>query len=158
MQDHFLEHIKTWLSSTPTKFIWGTCAGLILLADRLEKGKEGGQCKIGGVAITATRNSFGRQRESCEQVVRLHQPQLRQCLQGLENEDFPGIFIRAPGIASVDDPDKVTTLATKDNGEVVAVWQDNFIVTSFHPELTGDLRFHQFFLDIITNAEKNPVF
>lgn len=149
-KDNFLEKIKGWLNSPhDLKYAWGTCAGLILLADELHNEKAGGQCKIGGIAINAFRNSYGRQKESCEQVVILKNDQLRNCIGGNGNGLFQGVFIRAPKIMEILDNSNTKILAETESAEIVAVWQDNLMATSFHPELTDDLRFHKFFADLL---------
>ena len=133
----FLEQIKNWLK--PTKIIWGTCAGLILLADWLDQG----QVHLGGLKIKAQRNSYGRQVQSCEQTLELKNSQL------IRNgkQEFHGVFIRAPKIVEIKS--NVQVLAVTQTQEVVGVLQDNLMATSFHPELTEDLRFHEFFIDLI---------
>ena len=110
----------------------------------IENTKEGGQCKIGGLSIVAARNSYGRQIESSEQKL------LLKFGPEESNKEFPGVFIRAPKILKVHDYQKVQVLAINDqSGEIVGVRQKNIMATSFHPELTTDLRFHQYFVDMI---------
>lgn len=142
LKNNFLQDIKSWFQNDK-KFIWGTCAGLILLADEIGHEKQGGQCKIGGLAVEAQRNSYGRQKDSCQQEISVKFPEENRTLQ------FDGIFIRAPKIAKILDQDKVEVLATKvSNGEIVGVKQDRLMATTFHPELTNQLDFHQFFIDL----------
>jgi 5'-phosphate synthase pdxT subunit len=129
--------LKAWVQSgKPT---WGTCAGMILLADRATGQKAGGQPLIGGLDVTVNRNYFGRQADSFETLLRvpvLGEPPIR------------AVFIRAPAI--VESGVGVTILAatTDRTGEevVVAVQQDNLLATAFHPELTDDPRWHAYFV------------
>ena len=116
----------------------------LLFLFSIENAKEGGQCKIGGLSIVAARNSYGRQIESSEQKL------LLKFGPEESNKEFPGVFIRAPKILKVHDYQKVQVLAINDqSGEIVGVRQKNIMATSFHPELTTDLRFHQYFVDMI---------
>lgn len=112
--------------------IWGTCAGAILLAERSgDLDREG----LRLMDIAVERNAFGRQVDSFE--VDLDVPQLGAA-------PFRAIFIRAPRITSVGA--KANVLAQLDNGTIVAAQQGNLLATSFHPELTGDTRFHEYFV------------
>lgn len=144
-QNDFLEGVKTWWKQG-SRFIWGTCAGLILLADVLENEKVGGQVHLGGLSVTVQRNSYGRQAQSCEQTVLLRNAHLIQD----GKSEFHGVFIRAPKIIEIKP--NVQVLAVTQNQEVVGVWQDNLMATSFHPELTQDWRFHQFFVNLIKDG------
>ena len=117
--------------------IWGTCAGMILLAQRITDGRPEGQPALKLMDITARRNAFGRQLDSFE--ANLVVPTL-----GLPS--FPAVFIRAPRIDAVGKD--VETIATLEDGTIVAARQGRLLVTSFHPELTGDDRFHRLFLDL----------
>lgn len=115
--------------------VYGTCAGLVLLADRLMDGIEG-QCTLGGLDATVRRNAFGSQNESFEtdlEIPELGGPRMR------------AVFIRAPVIEAIGSG--VTALATLSDGRIVAVEQDNLLATAFHPEMTEDYRFHRRFLD-----------
>ncbi|MBA7703083.1 Pyridoxal 5'-phosphate synthase subunit PdxT [subsurface metagenome] len=116
--------------------IFGTCAGMILLANRiLDSDLE----PIGVMDLTIRRNAFGRQKDSFETEVKI--PVLGE-------KPFPGIFIRAPVIEQVNSG--VEILARLADGTGVAARQGKLLVSAFHPELTNDLRFHQYFLDITT--------
>ena len=107
-KQNFLHHIKKWMSSKPMKFLFGTCAGLIMLSNNVENEKEGGQLRIGGLEIVASRNSYGRQSESFEQDVVLKNSQLMNCLGGNTGlPSFEGVFIRAPKIIRITDLDGV---------------------------------------------------
>jgi 5'-phosphate synthase pdxT subunit len=115
--------------------ILGICAGMILIAkDVSDNNLE----PLGLMNITVKRNAFGRQRESFETEL---------SIPALGEEPFPGVFIRAPYIEETDD--KVEVLARLSNGTVVAARQGKLLAAAFHPELTTDLRFHRYFLDIV---------
>lgn len=115
------------------KAVYGTCAGLILLATRVE-GSE--QFLLGKMDISVARNAFGRQRESFEQEL---------SVPALGRKPFPAVFIRAPLIKAYGS--KVQVLA-RCNAEVVAARQDNLLVSAFHPELTDDARMHSYFVSM----------
>jgi pyridoxal 5'-phosphate synthase pdxT subunit len=117
--------------------VYGTCAGMILLADQIEDAAED-QPSIGGMDMTVRRNAFGRQRESFETDL---------SMPALGERPLHAVFIRAPLIERVGQP--VEALARLDGGRVVAARQDNLLVTSFHPELTDDTRMHEYFLDMV---------
>jgi len=132
---------KAVASGLPT---YGSCAGMILLADRLVDAPPG-QATIGGLHVTVRRNAFGRQVDSFEadlDVQVFGPPPMR------------AVFIRAPWVEHADDG--VTVLATIDAdgsaGTIVAVEQGPLLATSFHPELTGDVRMHQHFLRLVRGA------
>ncbi|GLV14982.1 pyridoxal 5'-phosphate synthase subunit PdxT [Alicyclobacillus hesperidum] len=122
------------------KPIFGTCAGMIVLAKRIE-GEE--TVHLGLMDVTVNRNSFGRQRESFEADLEIP---------ALGEATFPAVFIRAPHIAAVGD--EVEVLA-RYRDRIVAVRQGNLLATSFHPELTGDLRLHQYFLNLAKESVAN---
>jgi 5'-phosphate synthase pdxT subunit len=115
--------------------IFGTCAGMILLARRTS---DSNLKPLGLMDITVRRNAFGRQRESFE--AELTVPVLGE-------EPFPSVFIRAPLIEEANS--NVEILASLGNGTGVAARQGKILVSAFHPELTSDLRFHRYFLDIV---------
>ena len=120
--------------------VYGTCAGLIMLADTL-LGAINGQQTLGGFDLVVRRNAFGSQLDSFEtdlDVPVLGEPQMH------------AMFIRAPVVESLGP--KATALASLADGRVVAVEQGNLLGTSFHPEMTGDTRFHQYFLDRVAAA------
>ena len=119
--------------------IWGTCAGMILLAEKVE---DSPQQPLGLMAITVLRNAFGRQRESFETELSI--PVLGEA-------PFPGVFIRAPIIEYVSDG--VEVLARLADETIVAVRQGKLLASAFHPELTDDLRFHQYFLNIVAKGK-----
>lgn len=116
------------------KPVWGTCAGAILLAKHVDNLDRPG---IETMDIAIQRNAFGRQVDSFE--ADLH-------IQGLDGGPFRALFIRAPIFESVSPPASV--IARLEDGRVVAARQGNLLATSFHPELTGDTRLHEYFLSI----------
>jgi 5'-phosphate synthase pdxT subunit len=115
---------------------YGSCAGLILLANKVEDAIVG-QESFGGLDVVARRNAFGRQIDSFEMDLEI---------KGISSPKFRAIFIRAPWIESVGP--HVEILAQVD-GHPVAVRDGHILATSFHPELTGDNRIHRYFLDVV---------
>jgi 5'-phosphate synthase pdxT subunit len=115
--------------------VYGTCAGLIMLADRILEGIAGQQT-LGGLDVAVRRNAFGSQLDSFE--TDLDVPALGE-------EPVHAVFIRAPIVEELGP--RATALAALADGRVVAVEQGNLLGTSFHPEVTGDIRFHAYFLD-----------
>jgi 5'-phosphate synthase pdxT subunit len=110
--------------------IWGTCAGLILMAN--DVGRE--QPLLGLMDMRVERNAFGRQTDSFETDIRVD---------GLEGGPLAAVFIRAPIIREVGRG--VEVLARLADDSIVAARKEQFLVTAFHPELTGDTRMHEFF-------------
>ena len=119
--------------------IWGTCAGAIFLSKDVSRK----QPLLGLMDIKVARNAFGRQVDSFE--ADLDVSELKQ-VTGTD-EAFHAVFIRAPIIESVSGDAKI--LVSLPDGRIVAAQQGHFLATSFHPELTGDSRFHQYFLSLI---------
>jgi 5'-phosphate synthase pdxT subunit len=124
---------------------YGTCAGMIMLADKILDGRDD-QETVGGIDMVVRRNAFGRQNESFEQGI---------AFKGLEEGgDVHGVFIRAPWVESVGA--SVEVLAALREGtedeHIVAVRQGNLLATSFHPELTGDHRVHAYFVEMVRAA------
>lgn len=117
--------------------VYGTCAGLILLADRITDGIAGQQT-FGGLDVTVRRNAFGSQVDSFE--VDLDVPALGE-------PPVHAVFIRAPLVEETGDG--VERLAVLEDGRIVAVRQGALLGTSFHPEMTGEHRFHALFLDMV---------
>jgi 5'-phosphate synthase pdxT subunit len=117
--------------------MFGTCAGLILLADRITDGIDGQQT-FGGLDVTVRRNAFGNQLDSFE--TDLDVP-------AVGDEPVHAVFIRAPSVDQVGDD--VETLAALPDGRVVAVRQGALLGTSFHPEVIGEHRFHALFLETV---------
>jgi 5'-phosphate synthase pdxT subunit len=125
--------------------VFGVCAGMILLADRIV-GAPADQQTLGGLDVTVRRNAFGRQVESFEADL---------AFAGIDGANpLHAVFIRAPWVEDVGPG--VQTLATVPGGpaagRIVAVRQGALLATSFHPELTGDTRVHRLFLDILKES------
>jgi pyridoxal 5'-phosphate synthase pdxT subunit len=122
---------------------FGTCAGMIMLADRIEDGVRG-QETLGGLDITVRRNAFGRQVDSFEGDV---------AFAGLA-DPVHAVFIRAPWVERVGDD--VEVLARVEDGaaagRIVAVRQGPLMATSFHPEVGGDARIHELFVDLVARS------
>jgi len=115
--------------------VYGTCAGLIMLADSVLDSIDGQQT-LGGFDVTVRRNAFGSQLDSFEtdlDVPALGEPPVH------------AVFIRAPVVERVGDG--VTVLSALDDGRIVAIEQGNLLGTAFHPEITGETRFHEYFLE-----------
>jgi 5'-phosphate synthase pdxT subunit len=117
--------------------LWGTCAGAILLASRIAEGRPQGQPALALMDITARRNAFGRQLDSFEADLAI--PRIGE-------QPLRAVFIRAPLLEAPGDT--VAVLATLEDGRIVAAQQRNLLATCFHPELTGDDRFHRYFLEL----------
>ena len=120
--------------------VYGTCAGMILLANDIE-GAGVDQPSIGGMDIAVQRNAFGRQRESFETDL---------SVPALGEMPLHAVFIRAPVI--VHTGDQVEVLARLEDGRPVAAREGNILVSSFHPELAGDTRFHRYFMNMAVRA------
>ena len=120
--------------------VYGTCAGLIMLADRVQDAIEGQQT-FGGLDVAVRRNAFGNQLESFETDL---------AVPVLGETPVHAVFIRAPVV--VDVGDDVEVLATLDDGRIVAVEQGRLLGTSFHPEVASETRFHERFLDHVAAA------
>ncbi|MFI7101640.1 pyridoxal 5'-phosphate synthase glutaminase subunit PdxT [Streptomyces sp. NPDC050161] len=132
-----LEPLRAFVRSG--KPVYGTCAGMIMVADKLLDARED-QETLGGVDMIVRRNAFGRQNESFEAAIEMA---------GIPGGPVQGVFIRAPWVESVGAAADV--LATY-GGHTVAVRQGNVLATSFHPELTGDHRVHAFFVAMVKAA------
>jgi pyridoxal 5'-phosphate synthase pdxT subunit len=126
---------------------FGTCAGMIMLADRIEDGITGQQT-FGGLDVVVRRNAFGRQVDSFEADLDV------DLGAGRGGPPFHAMFIRAPWVEKVGrDVRVVATVASGPAmGRIVAVRQAAVLATSFHPEITGDHRFHQLFVELVTDA------
>jgi 5'-phosphate synthase pdxT subunit len=121
---------------------FGSCAGMILLADRVDTSGSPLEETFGGIDMTVRRNAFGRQVDSFEQDVDVD---------GVEGGPVHAVFIRAPWVQDLGP--QATAIgrigAGEAAGRIVAVRQDNLLATSFHPELTGDGRLHAYFCDMV---------
>ena len=120
--------------------VYGTCAGLIMLADTLRDGITGQQT-LGGLDIVARRNAFGTQSDSFETDLEIP---------ALGEPDVHAVFIRAPVVEQVGDG--VEVLARLDDDRIVAVEQGRLLATAFHPEVAHEDRFHRRFLDHVAAA------
>ena len=118
---------------------FGSCAGMIMLADRLADGVEGQQT-YGGIDMTVRRNAFGRQVDSFERDITL--------AGDVTEGPFRAVFIRAPWVEQTG-PDVAILGTDLGTGRIVAVRQGQLLATAFHPELTPDRRIHQLFVDIV---------
>ncbi len=119
--------------------IWGTCMGMIVMAEKVAGSK---QPTLGLLHIEVKRNAFGRQSESAEEALEI---------EGMEGKPFPGVFIRSPWIESAWGGAHILSYF---EGKGVMVWQNNLLGTSFHPELTEDLRIHKYFLEMVAAAKR----
>jgi 5'-phosphate synthase pdxT subunit len=122
--------------------VYGTCAGLIMLADRITDAIDGQQT-LGGLDVTVRRNAFGTQSDSFETDLEVP---------AIGGDPVHAVFIRAPIVEEMGSA--VSPLATLTDGTVVAVEQGNLLGTSFHPEVTGDTRFHEYFLQQIRSTRR----
>lgn len=120
--------------------VYGTCAGMIMLADKILDPRSG-QETFGGIDMIVRRNAFGRQNESFEAAVEMP---------GIPGGPVDGVFIRAPWVESVGAGAEVLA---EHGGHIVAVRQGRVLATSFHPELTGDHRVHRYFADMVRDAQ-----
>lgn len=127
---HFLEPLKEFGQDKP---VFGTCAGLILMANKIE-GQDFPH--LGFMDMYVRRNAFGRQKESFEAELMIKDVA----------DDFVGVFIRAPYIIEVGED---VEILSKHNDTIVAARQGHFLTCAFHPELTDDYRFHHYFVKII---------
>jgi 5'-phosphate synthase pdxT subunit len=119
--------------------VWGTCAGLILLARETDNALTG-QPLLATIRARVKRNAFGSQGDSFEADLKVP---------ALGDPPFHAVFIRGPSVERVEEG--VEVLATLDDGTIVAIRQENLLGTAFHPEMTGDPRFHAYFLRLIAH-------
>jgi len=138
LREPILDRLKSGMPA------YGSCAGMILLADRVVDAIDG-QLTFGGIDMTVRRNAFGRQVESFEEDL---------VVAGVEGPPVRAVFIRAPWVEEVGPG--VAVLATVAEGpaagRIVAVRQGNLLATSFHPEVTGDHRIHEYFIQMVRTA------
>ncbi len=127
---------------------YGSCAGMILLADRL-LGAPADQQTIGGLDVTVRRNAFGRQVDSFESPVEIA---------GVPGGPVHAVFIRAPWVEETGAGVQVLGRVSGGpaDGRIVAVRQGSVVATSFHPELTGDTRLHRFFVELVRDVSGDP--
>ena len=125
--------------------VYGSCAGMILLADRVDSGGSPLEATFGGIDITVRRNAFGRQVDSFEETIPLT---------GVPGGPFHAVFIRAPWVETVGSG--VEVLGSVESGpaagRIVAVRQGGLLATSFHPELAGDARLHALFVKMVKES------
>jgi pyridoxal 5'-phosphate synthase pdxT subunit len=126
--------------------VWGTCAGMICLAKNVTNSQISRLTPLAVMDIKVKRNAFGRQVDSFESDLEV---------KVLGNKSYHAIFIRAPLIEEVGE--KVEVLSALPNGPIVAARQGNLLVTSFHPELTDDFRFHEYFVKIADQFQSSPI-
>ena len=126
------------------KAVWGTCAGMIFMAKEIGDGRsQHGQPLLAVMDILVDRNAFGRQVDSFEADLNV------SVFENGQSAPFPAVFIRAPKLVEAKKDTKV--IAALEDGTAVAAQQGQWLVTSFHPELTGDDRFHRYFLQLAAN-------
>jgi 5'-phosphate synthase pdxT subunit len=125
--------------------VYGSCAGMIMLATDVVDGRPDQQT-LAGIDMVVRRNAFGRQVDSFEGPVEID---------GIDGGPFHAVFIRAPWVESIGDAVEVLGRVTEGPaaGRIVAVRQRNLLATAFHPELTGDLRVHRFFVEMARAAD-----
>jgi 5'-phosphate synthase pdxT subunit len=125
--------------------VYGSCAGMIMLATTVLDGRPD-QKSFAGIDMTVRRNAFGRQVDSFEAAV---------AIDDIPGDDFHAVFIRAPWVEEVGAEVSVLGRVTSGPaaGRIVAVRQGNLLATAFHPELTGDLRVHRYFVELVRQAE-----
>ncbi|ARQ71718.1 pyridoxal 5'-phosphate synthase glutaminase subunit PdxT [Streptomyces marincola] len=119
--------------------VYGSCAGMIMLADKILDPRSG-QETVGGIDMIVRRNAFGRQNESFEAAVEVA---------GVPGGPVHGVFIRAPWVESIG---AAAEPVAEYGGHTVAVRQKSLLATAFHPELTGDHRVHALFADMVRAA------
>ncbi|MBX9246035.1 pyridoxal 5'-phosphate synthase glutaminase subunit PdxT [Actinotalea ferrariae] len=125
---------------------YGSCAGMILLANRIEGGVEGQQT-LGGLDVTVRRNAFGRQVDSFETDL------VVEGVPDSATDPVHAVFIRAPWVEEAGPSTQVlaTVASGPAAGRIVAVRERDVVATSFHPEITGDLRLHRMFVQIVSD-------
>lgn len=134
VQYDLVERLRDFAASKP---VWGTCAGMIVMAKEI--GRD--QPLLGVMDIVVERNAFGRQVDSFETLLDV------PALNNGEARPFPAVFIRAPRLVETSgDAEVIARLA---DGTAVAAQQGEWLVTAFHPELTGDPRFHEYFVRLV---------
>lgn len=147
IRDGFLEPLRDKAASGMP--MYGSCAGMIMLATSVLDGRADQQT-IGAMDVTVRRNAFGSQVDSFEDSI---------VIDALGQEPFPCVFIRAPWIERVGPQVEILGhVATADGADrIVAVRSGTMLATSFHPELTDDLRVHEYFVDLVRSSMKDGV-
>lgn len=139
-----MEPLRDFAAAKP---VWGTCAGMIFLAKEIGNGTAGrDQPLLGIMDIEVARNAFGRQVDSFETGLDI------SVFSNGDARPFPAVFIRAPKLVAAKADTQI--IATLPDGTAVAAQQGHWLVTSFHPELTGDSRFHEYFLSLVAPEKR----
>ncbi len=133
-----LEPMRDFAADKP---VWGTCAGMIFMARDIRAGTERAQALLGLMDIVVERNAFGRQVDSFIVPLKV------EVFGEASAKPFPAVFIRGPRLVEAGGDARV--LARLADGTPVAAREGNWLVTSFHPELTEDTRFHDYFVKMI---------
>lgn len=126
---------------------WGTCAGMILLS-RATDNALAGQPLLASINMRTRRNAFGAQRESFETMLNVP---------AIGPEPYHAVFIRGPIVEEVGEGVEVLARIDAPEPNIVAVRQNRLLATAFHPEMTGDLRFHEYFLGMVRDARAATV-
>jgi len=126
---------------------WGTCAGMILLSRETDNALAG-QPLLASINMRTRRNAFGAQRESFETML---------TIPAIGPEPYHMVFIRGPVVEEVGEGVEVLARIDAPEPNIVAVRQNRLLATAFHPEVTGDLRFHEYFLGMVRDARASTV-
>jgi 5'-phosphate synthase pdxT subunit len=126
---------------------WGTCAGMILLSRETDNALAG-QPLLASINMRTRRNAFGAQRESFETMLNVP---------AIGPEPYHAVFIRGPVVEEVGEGVEVLARIDGPEPNIVAVRQNRLLATAFHPEVTGDLRFHEYFLGMVRDARAAAV-
>jgi 5'-phosphate synthase pdxT subunit len=126
---------------------WGTCAGMILLSRETDNALAG-QPLLASINMRTRRNAFGAQRESFETMLNVP---------AIGPEPYHAVFIRGPVVEEVGEGVEVLARIDAPEPNIVAVRQNRLLATAFHPEVTGDLRFHEYFLGMVRDARAATV-
>jgi len=129
-----IEPLRRFANAKP---LWGTCAGMILMAKEIRMN----QPLLGVMDIIVERNAFGRQKDSFQEDLYVN------VLENGDSRTFPGIFIRSPRL--VETKDRAIEISRLADGTPVAAVENKLLATAFHPELTSDTRFHRYFLSLV---------
>ncbi len=126
---------------------WGTCAGMVLLSRETDNALAG-QPLLASINMRTRRNAFGAQRESFETML---------TIPAIGPEPYHMVFIRGPVVEEVGEGVEVLARIDAPEPNIVAVRQNRLLATAFHPEVTGDLRFHEYFLGMVRDARAATV-
>lgn len=138
------------------KSVWGTCAGMIFMAKQIGAGEasfersQNDQPLLGVMDIVVDRNAFGRQVDSFEADLQV------PVLKNGSSKPFPALFIRAPKLVAANGEAQVLATLDDEMKTAVAAQEGHWLVTSFHPELTNDYRFHEYFLGLVEMQSSRP--